>query len=50
LTADSADCPEVLAVTGGRFPAGPAAGIAVDCLVVGTLMAIGARRRRAVTA
>jgi hypothetical protein len=36
---------EALPVT-GPFPAGPAAGIAVDCLVVGALMAIGARRRR----
>ena len=45
-TAAAADCPEVLPVTGGRFPAGPVAGIAVDCLVVGALMAIAARRRR----
>lgn len=44
-TAAAADCPEVLPLT-GPFPVGPAAGIAVDCLVVGALMAIGARRRR----
>jgi hypothetical protein len=38
-------CVEALPVT-GPFPAGPTAGIAVDCLVVGTLMLVAARRRR----